>query len=128
MDETIDNAIEREVFEETGLTVKTQAICFMREVWETEMDFPRLQKTRKSLEVFFACQYISGEINIYNNPSFKKDGILRVKDCRWFAIDQLPDMIDGYPLYPAELFQRLRSNQIFHLPVQQIFLPPLDSR
>ena len=128
LDETVNQAVEREVFEETGLVVKTQEICSIREIWEPEKDFPEMQAVRKSLEIFFVCQYISGEIDIHHHLSVKRDGIPRIKDCRWIPVDHLPELIDGYPLHPLDFFHRFRSGQILRVPLGQIFLTPLDSR
>ncbi|MDR3576920.1 MAG: NUDIX domain-containing protein [Anaerolineaceae bacterium] len=128
LDETVNQAVQREVLEETGLTVEAKEICTIREIWEPENDFPESQKIRKSFEIIFSCKYISGGIDIQHNSSVKRDGIARVKDCRWISANQIPDTIDGFPLYPFEFFQLYRSNKIIRIPWQNIFLPPLDLR
>jgi hypothetical protein len=103
------------VLEETGLTVKAQEICSIREIWEEEKDFPQDQLTRKSLEIIFACSYISGEINIRNNPSIKNDGVPRVQDCRWMPKEQIAEVMEGYPLHPFEFFELYLSGEVMRI-------------
>jgi 8-oxo-dGTP pyrophosphatase MutT (NUDIX family) len=128
LNETITQAVEREALEETGLTVEAREVCAMREIWEPEKDFPETQAIRKSLEVFFRCQYLSGEIVLNHDTSMKQDRIARVKDCRWFPVNEISDTIEGHPIYPLEFFHQYRSHQLLKIPWQQAFLPPLDIR
>jgi 8-oxo-dGTP diphosphatase len=123
--ETINQAIEREVFEETGLQVSAREICGIREIWEPENDYPDVQKVRKSIEIFFSCEYISGEINIQNNPSNKHDGISRIKDCRWVPRNECGD-ISGYPVYPADFLKTYFSGKAARITIDKILLPPLN--
>jgi 8-oxo-dGTP pyrophosphatase MutT (NUDIX family) len=126
--ETATEAIKREVFEETGLIIKPQGICSITEIWEPEKDFPQAQITRKSLEIIFTCSYMSGEINIRNNPSKKIDGIPRVKSCRWITREELFSSFDEFPLYPKEFFDKLKSNNLSIVELDKILLPPRDFR
>ncbi len=126
--ETMNQAVEREVFEETGLNVCAQDICALREIWEPEKDLPESQGIRKSVEIFFLCKYISGEINIHNNPSVKWDGIPRVTDCRWVPRSKIYTEIDGFPLYPFEFFEAHLSGRLEKVRLKELLLLSLDLR
>ncbi len=126
--ETITQAVEREVLEETGMTVKAQEICSIREIWEEEKDFPQDQLIRKSLEIIFGCSYVAGEIDIRNNPSIKNDGVPRVQACRWILKKHITNTLDGYPLYPLEFFELYVSGKLLGTALDKFILPPLDLR
>jgi 8-oxo-dGTP pyrophosphatase MutT (NUDIX family) len=122
-------AAEREVFEETGLTVKVHSLWHIREIWEPEPDYPdELALIRRSLELILIGDYVSGTIDIGKNPSRKPDGIPRVKECRWFPLEGLGPTIDKVPIYPAELFDPRHPVKARRIPLKLLMLPPLDLR
>jgi 8-oxo-dGTP pyrophosphatase MutT (NUDIX family) len=128
-EETTFQAAEREVFEETGLTVKTHSLWHLREIWEPETNFPNREGViRRTLELIFLGDYISGNIDISHDPSHKPDGIPRVKQCRWFPICDLSSKIDGSPVYPEILYRDLRSNSYAGVSLEQLILDIVDMR
>ncbi|MCF6777241.1 NAD(+) diphosphatase [Thiotrichales bacterium 19X7-9] len=70
--ETLEQAVEREVFEEVGIKVKNIQ-------YQTSQPWP----FSSSLMVGFSAEYDSGEINI--DPK-------EIEDAQWFDIDNLPEL------------------------------------
>lgn len=128
-DETTVQAAEREVFEETGLTIKVRQLWRIREIWEPENDLvDKTVPVRKSLELIFIGDYVSGEIDISWNPSWKRDNIARVRDCRWVALKGLGAALKGVPIYPAELFGPHRPETVSGVSLDVLMLPSLNLR
>ncbi|MBE0680487.1 MAG: NUDIX hydrolase [Anaerolineales bacterium] len=126
--ETVNQAAEREVQEETGIKIVVSRIWRLREIWEKEQDFQSDIKIRRTMELIFVGEYIGGDINYENDPSLKPDGIARVKQCRWIKLDSLGNSIDGSPIYPVELFNSNRHRKLDSIPLEIIMLPSLDLR
>jgi 8-oxo-dGTP pyrophosphatase MutT (NUDIX family) len=127
-EETALQAAEREVLEETGITIKVTGIWGLREIWEKENDFPNNNTFRKTMELIFVGDYITGDANHENDPSRKPDGRPRVKKCKWIALEGLGSFINGVPIYPAKLFSSPKPTKINSVLVETIMLPPLDLR
>lgn len=128
-EETTSQAAEREVFEETGLVVKIHSLWHLREIWEPETDFPDHENVaRRTLELIFIGDYLSGEIDILHNPSRKPDGIPRVKECRWVPLHDLGPKIDGSPIYPEVLYRDLRIIGSYGISIDQLILDIVDMR
>ncbi len=126
--ETYIQAAEREVFEETGLSVQINGLWRIREIWEPEMDFPDQSQVRKSVEFIFIGEFVQGDVNINSNPSNKADGRLRVADYCWFPLNNKDTSINNLPIFPAELFRLPRPLDISGTVIDSIILPPLDLR
>jgi len=79
--ERVEEAIEREIFEETNLIVKvTEFLDFTQEIGEN--------KEHHWIPVSYLSKYVSGEI-IIKEPH-KHDEI------KWFSLDNLPDNVNFY--------------------------------
>ncbi len=128
-DETTVRAAEREVFEETSLIIKVRQLWRIREVWEPENDsMCGTAPVRKSFELIFIGDYVSGEIDINRNPSRERDNISRVQDCRWVALKELGATLEGIPIYPVELFGPQRPETVSGVSLDVLMLPSLDLR
>ncbi|KPA13639.1 NUDIX hydrolase, core domain protein [Candidatus Magnetomorum sp. HK-1] len=128
-DETIDMGAEREVLEETGINIKITDLIGLREIWEPENDYPQNHKlVRRSFEITLRGIYKSGGINITKNPSNKYDSIARVIDCKWFKISNLKNSFDNVAIYPTELIDLIKQNQLISIPINSIFLKKTDLR
>lgn len=128
-EEGIIDAAEREVLEETGLTIRVHSLWGMREVWEPETDYPDSRDpVRRSLELVFIGDVVSGEINIENNPSRKRDGIRRVQDCRWVPLEGLGISIDGTPIYAAVPLSEERPVEVKGVSLKKLAFLRLDLR
>jgi 8-oxo-dGTP pyrophosphatase MutT (NUDIX family) len=125
-EETIVEATEREVFEETGLHVQVHSLWRFREIWEHDPDYPA--RVRKTLEFLVVGKFVSGEIDIEHNPSQKPDGKPRIEKCKWVALDGLGSSIEGRPVYPSELFYPQGPIKVTGLSLQGLMLPKLDLR
>jgi 8-oxo-dGTP pyrophosphatase MutT (NUDIX family) len=125
--ETIVQAAERETLEETGLKVRVHSLWRIREIWEPENDYLDQPDTmRKTLEMIFIGDYLSGAIDVTTDPSHKADGIPRVQACRWFPLYALQLHIDGVPLYPVELSGPTRPSRANSIPLEHLLLPSLN--
>lgn len=125
-DETIIEATEREVFEETGLHVKAHSLWRFREIWEKDPDY--LPYSRKTLEFILIGDFVSGKIDTKHDPSRKPDGRPRIEDCRWIALNGLGSSINEKPVYPSELFTSEGPVKVIGTSLQSLFLPKLDLR
>jgi len=79
--ESLKQAVEREVFEETN--VKVEVIRFL-EITEN------IHEDKHWIAIGFLAKYISGEPEIPEKEKHKHDEI------RWFKIDSLPENINNY--------------------------------
>lgn len=70
--ETLEHAVEREIMEETGITV-TDIKYYGSQSWP----FP------DQLMIGFTCRYVSGEITLQRSE---------IDDARWFTKDNLPNI------------------------------------
>ena len=113
--ETIREAAEREVFEETGLA--KEDIEFGPQVWRGELDLILKGKPTHIRQEFIVARTRRGEISLAN---LKGDEKKVVKQVSWFSLDRiinssevihpvllpkhLPDVIAGkYPKKPLEI-------------------------
>jgi len=125
-DETLVEATEREVLEETGIHVKVHSLWRIREIWEPDPDFRN--HVRKTLELILIGDFVTGEIDIQHDPSKKPDGRPRIEECRWIALTELGASINGKPVYPSELFTRQGPKKVSGILLQNLLLPKLDMR
>jgi 8-oxo-dGTP diphosphatase len=75
--EELSAAAEREVFEETGLRVKTGALAYIDEL---------IDPSGRMLKFWFLADYVSGEIDVSANPAEGES----ISEAGWFARDALP--------------------------------------
>ncbi len=87
--ETMEEAVVREMFEETGLVVKSKKLVYVN-------DWIKDRKTNtRVLNMFFLVEKIGGQI-----IQGEKDGG-KVKEVKWISLEDLPK-IDFRPKYVAE--------------------------
>lgn len=77
--ETVEQAVEREVLEETGLAVKALSVLEVRSV---------LSEGKHWLAIGYLAKYISGEPR--NTEPTKHDAV------KWFPLDDLPEPLNEY--------------------------------
>ena len=114
-DETIRDAAEREVFEETGL--KKEDIEFGPIVWFGELDLMLYGKPTHIRQEFIVARTNRSDISLANLTRYEKEVVRRVS---WFSLDRiihsgevvhpvvlpryLPDVIAGkFPEKPLEI-------------------------
>ena len=91
-DTSILDCIVREVFEETGLTVRVDDTpLFVREFADTEND-------TLNLEIFFGAEFADGELTIENIRGKGGDEHY-IKEVRWFSVEEMA----GEIVFPEEL-------------------------
>lgn len=76
-DEDLSAAAEREVFEETGITIRAGAMAYIDEL---------IDGGGRIVKFWFLGSYLSGAINVADNPA---DGE-SIVDAGWFPLDALP--------------------------------------
>ncbi len=73
LDETIEQGLVREVFEETGLVVEPETLTGVYK-----------NMTRGIVALVFRCRVIAGEPDISDE----------VRECRWLTADQISELLD----------------------------------
>lgn len=76
-DEELHAAAEREAFEETGLRVKARSLAYIDEL---------IDHWGRMVKFWFLADYVSGEIDITNNPALGES----ISEAGWFTRLQLP--------------------------------------
>lgn len=124
--ETFIQAAEREVFEETSLTIRVRNLWRMRELWEMDPDsLDAPQPIRRSFEFILLGEYISGSVNIDKDPDLiAPDGLRHVTDCQWVPLCNLGSSIGDLPLYPPELFTARHRGKLTGIPLDALMLSP----
>lgn len=90
-DRSIFECANREVYEETGLSVSTENIACIREFQDTENE-------SLNIEIFCTTAKYSGDLTIKNICGAGPDEHY-IKDVRWFSKDELKQVT----VYPEEL-------------------------
>ena len=130
--ETIKEAGEREVFEETGLVVNVHSFWKIRIIKELDPDFLLVKNSdnevfRKTIEFILVAEYLSGEIDITRDPSIKEDGKKRVKYAKWFPKSVLKiGKINNKPLYPKEVGKHLHAINSQSTPISELIFSNID--
>lgn len=76
-DEELSEAAEREVLEETGLTVRAKALAYIDEL---------IDDSGRMLKFWYLAEFISGSIDVTANPAEGES----IAEAGWFARDALP--------------------------------------
>lgn len=77
-DEELAQAAEREAFEETGLRVTAHTLAYIDEL---------IDPSGRMAKFWFLADYLSGEIDISNNPAEGES----IADAGWFDRNSLPE-------------------------------------
>lgn len=102
--ETLDEAVKREMMEETGLQCKVGSLLFIKELL---YPYPGIQEQgtlHHSVSLGFCCEVTEGEMITGKDPEYADDQqvILRVS---WIPLADL----DQYELYPPFLADYIRN-------------------
>lgn len=96
--ETLDEALKREMLEETGLECRVGSLLFIKELL---YPYPGLQgqgSRHHSVSLGFHCTVSGGELMTGRDPEFPDDRQVIIRTA-WLPIDE----IDRYHLYPPFL-------------------------
>lgn len=77
--EKIEDALKREMLEETGLTVRVGPLFYVSEF---------IQNPFHAVELYFLCEMKSGKLGVGFDPEFG-DGKQIIKDVSFISLDQL---------------------------------------
>lgn len=77
-EEQLSEAVQREAFEETQISVKAKNLAYIDEL---------IDDTGRMVKFWYLCDYVSGEIDIRSNP----DQDEAIVDAGWFAQNDLPN-------------------------------------
>lgn len=91
--ETLEAAAEREVCEETGLTVSVQRLAYMDDLWSD---------AGRTIKFWWLASYVSGRLNIGSNPAQGET----ITEAAWFDLDDLPQ---GH-VFPEPLRERFADD------------------
>ncbi|AXJ01788.1 8-oxo-dGTP diphosphatase [Cyclonatronum proteinivorum] len=109
--EEAEQAVARELREETGLNVKVAEAVFVSEY---------ISGSWHALELYFRCEVLSGEVSLGIDPEMA-GGQQMLEDIGWFNAAQIRQM----PVFP--LFVRDQAQEVItgdHLPLRYIKQPP----
>lgn len=90
LDEKVEDAAKRELFEETGLTAERLDFFSIFSGQETHYIYPNGDEV-SNVDVVFICRKYSGELKCEENE---------VEELKFFAYDELPDRLSP-PIIPA---------------------------
>jgi 8-oxo-dGTP diphosphatase len=104
--ETLDDALKREMLEETGLQCRVGGLAFIKELL---YPFPGLQRQgslHHSVSLGFSCTVTGGELITGKDPEYADDEqmILQVK---WIPFAEL----EAYEIYPPFLMRYLLTHR-----------------
>jgi len=104
--ETLEEAVRREMMEETGLACKVGTLLFIKELLYPSPGMLEQGALHHSVSLGFFCTVIGGEMITGKDPEYPDDGqmILQVK---WIALADL----DHYNLYPPFLADYILARQ-----------------
>lgn len=107
--ETLDEALKREMLEETGLLCRVGSLIFIKELL---YPFPGLQEQgsrHHSVSLGFSCTVTGGELITGKDPEYADDEQM-ILQVRWVPFEEL----DAYEIYPPFLKQYLISHRHGH--------------
>lgn len=88
--ETFEDSVEREVKEETGLTVKARKHVITKTnlfIWGP--DIPLTKKVMQTVLVYYACEFISGDIS---NAGYDEWEATHMEMAEWIRLDQIASL------------------------------------
>ncbi|MCH8558868.1 MAG: NUDIX domain-containing protein [Balneolia bacterium] len=89
--ESLEEAVEREVREETGLSVKSRELVFVSEY---------INNRWHALEYYFRCEILSGEMRLGSDPEIPASSQM-LEDIGWFD-DSMMDNLNVFPKFISE--------------------------
>lgn len=88
--ESFEHSVEREVKEETGLTVKArQHIATKTNLFIWEPDTPLAKKTMQTVLVYYGCEFVSGDIS---NAGYDEWEATHMEMAEWISLDKIPSL------------------------------------
>jgi len=102
--ESLEDAVAREVFEETGLLATCSRIAYIRECRDAARDV-------QHLVLFLVADSCSGEITLAHQPPTEPDADL-IQESRWISRAELPNLV----VYPEILQQEFWQDRVAGFP------------
>ncbi len=97
IDENIEEALKRELKEETGIEIKDYSLAYLREL--------KLDGQEKGLEFYYRISDYSGKPETGHDPE-NKEGDLR-------KVEKLPvEKLEDETFFPKQLIEKLQENEI----------------
>lgn len=87
--ETIEETVLREVYEETGLTVKIRQIIGVKQSFFSSTHDKASTQHYNSLLFYYLCEYVSGEVS---TDGFDEEEIHYAQEAQWVPLDKLDDI------------------------------------
>lgn len=104
--ETLDEALRREMMEETGLECTVGNMLFIKELLYPYPGLPAQGSRHHSVSLGFNCTVTGGELQTGRDPEFPDDRQVIIRTA-WIPLDEL----DGYHLYPPFLTGYILGNR-----------------
>ncbi|OAA31601.1 hypothetical protein AT15_05880 [Kosmotoga arenicorallina S304] len=104
-DETLSQALQREMIEETGLKVKVENVVYTQEFVQERL-----------LELFFLCKIESGKAKLGSDPDNPGPPIL--VDLLWASPEELLSM----PVYPRNLVHMIAAGNLQQINHQVLYV------
>ncbi|MCC5932835.1 MAG: NUDIX hydrolase [Candidatus Cyclonatronum sp.] len=102
--EEAEAAVERELLEETGLTVRAAEPVFISEY---------ISGRWHALEFYFRCTLLSGKIKLGHDPEMSPSKQM-LQDIGWFSPDEISQM-PVFPVFVKEAARSLTANGVLPL-------------
>jgi 8-oxo-dGTP diphosphatase len=96
--ETLDEALKREMMEETGLECRPGKLLFIKELLYPYPGLPEQGCRHHSVSLGFHCTVTGGELRTGKDPEFPDDRQVIIRT-EWIPLDEL----ERYHLYPPFL-------------------------
>jgi 8-oxo-dGTP diphosphatase len=119
--ETLDDALRREMMEETGLECRIGSLLFIKELLYPYPGFQEQGSRHHSISFGFFCEVTGGEMITGKDPEYPDDRQV-IMQVSWLPVDDL----ERYDLYPPFLcdYIRTRSEGGFENAVPEFFSSP----
>ena len=101
LDEVVEDAAKRELFEETGLIAKSLTLFGVFSGIETHYIYPNGDEV-SNVDILFVCKEYEGEL---------KCQVGEVEDLRFFEIDNIPDNISCQIAMPLNKYIEYRKEK-----------------
>lgn len=102
--ETLEEAVRREMMEETGLSCRVGPLVFIKELLYPHPGSPDQGSRHHSLSLGFHCEVTGGETITGHDPEYPDDQQM-IMQVDWLPVDKL----DRYELYPPFLSEYVRK-------------------
>lgn len=89
IDEKLEEAVIREVHEETGLTVRVVSLVGVEQNFFSSAHDKAPTRHYNSLLFYYLCEYVSGEIS---TDGFDEEEVNYAQQAQWVSLDKLDDI------------------------------------